>query len=99
MFFIKFHWHDEKLKDGSPYDNLVSPKNGAGRTPLHTAVIGYGGECQGRVDVLKHLLDICEDKNPPSTTAFRECYTPLDLAKCYGHKTLENLISDAIAEQ
>ena len=88
----------EQSQDGPPYDNSVSPKNGAGRTPLHAAVIGYGGECQGRFDVLKHLLDICEDKNPSSTTPFRGCYTPLQLAIYLGHKTLKKLISDAIEQ-
>lgn len=85
----------EQSQDGPPYDNSVNPRNGAGRTPLHHAVFGYGNECQGRFDVLKHLLNICGDKNPSSTAPFYGCHTPLELAIFYGRKTIEKIISDA----
>ena len=76
-------------------DDILNPKNGGGRTPMHLAAF------RGHYDVVKHFLAILGDKNPASNVPnhgfpFYNDQTPLDLAKKCSHTATHDLIADAL---
>ena len=72
-------------------DQLINPRNEFGTTPLHIAAQ------KGKLDVMKHLVPLLENKNPKAGV-FMDEGTPLEYAASAGHLNVVQYLTPFIED-